>query len=344
MQVPRARAEETRWTPALPAHRSPTASRRSSSRPRPWRPARLRGRLHQPLGPSSPPSSPGSPDQSAPSVRGESEQVAELTRIVEEAMAHARPEGGHRRRSRSAIEILTTQAFGESMTGVERRPTCTSATVRWRSRTSAICCCSTSTTERVSLDDTIDEWMPELPESDTVTLLMLDQPDHRLPRLRDGPRLDRPHTTRIRSMCSPTRSGSSTRSNRPLQFEPGTNWSYAHTNFMILGHILSEIGGGAARRAAQGARCSTPMGLTETEGVHLVVHPRAGAARLQLGAPSGAGRRPVERPFNEESTLLEPRLGHAGRRRADDDDLRHDEDRDRDRHRRAALATRASTR
>jgi CubicO group peptidase (beta-lactamase class C family) len=29
---------------------------------------------------------------------------------------------------------------------------------------------------------------------------------------------------------------------RPVQFAPGTNWSYAHTNFMILGEILSEIG------------------------------------------------------------------------------------------------------
>src|SRR5204862_7133138 len=30
---------------------------------------------------------------------------------------------------------------------------------------------------------------------------------------------------------------------RPMQFDPGTNWSYAHTNFMILGEILSKIGG-----------------------------------------------------------------------------------------------------
>ena len=29
---------------------------------------------------------------------------------------------------------------------------------------------------------------------------------------------------------------------RPMQFEPGTNWSYSHTNFMILGEILSKIG------------------------------------------------------------------------------------------------------
>src|SRR2546425_726008 len=29
---------------------------------------------------------------------------------------------------------------------------------------------------------------------------------------------------------------------RPIQFAPGTNWSYAHTNFMILGEILGKIG------------------------------------------------------------------------------------------------------
>src|SRR5256886_17656543 len=29
---------------------------------------------------------------------------------------------------------------------------------------------------------------------------------------------------------------------RPVQFDPGTNWSYSHTNFMILGEILSKIG------------------------------------------------------------------------------------------------------
>ena len=30
---------------------------------------------------------------------------------------------------------------------------------------------------------------------------------------------------------------------RPPQFAPGTNWSYSHTNFMILGDILAKIGG-----------------------------------------------------------------------------------------------------
>ena len=28
-----------------------------------------------------------------------------------------------------------------------------------------------------------------------------------------------------------------------MMFDPGTNWSYAHTNFMILGEILAKIGG-----------------------------------------------------------------------------------------------------
>ncbi|MBS1905276.1 MAG: hypothetical protein JST33_01650 [Actinobacteria bacterium] len=33
-----------------------------------------------------------------------------------------------------------------------------------------------------------------------------------------------------------------------MQFAPGTNWSYAHTSFMILGTILQSGLGHAGRR------------------------------------------------------------------------------------------------
>ena len=126
-----------------------------------------------PLGESSTPS-PGStepsdqPDLSA----SEAEQVAEITRIVEEAMASldlkaviAEVQVGDR--------ILTTQAFGESVTGVD-------ATTDMHFRNGAVAFSYVSNLllqyvddGTVSLDDTIDQWAPELPESDTVTLLML---------------------------------------------------------------------------------------------------------------------------------------------------------------------------
>ena len=30
---------------------------------------------------------------------------------------------------------------------------------------------------------------------------------------------------------------------RPNYFEPGTNWGYSHTNYVILGKLLSKITG-----------------------------------------------------------------------------------------------------
>ena len=44
---------------------------------------------------------------------------------------------------------------------------------------------------------------------------------------------------------------------------PGTNWSYAHTNFMILGHILSIIGKKPLATLLQ-QKVIGPMGLTNT--------------------------------------------------------------------------------
>ncbi len=48
-----------------------------------------------------------------------------------------------------------------------------------------------------------------------------------------------------------------------MQFKPGTNWSYAHTNFMILGHILSIIGKKPLATLLQ-EKVLGPMGLTNT--------------------------------------------------------------------------------
>jgi CubicO group peptidase (beta-lactamase class C family) len=30
---------------------------------------------------------------------------------------------------------------------------------------------------------------------------------------------------------------------KPLMFEPGTNWGYSHTNWVILGEVLEAVGG-----------------------------------------------------------------------------------------------------
>jgi CubicO group peptidase (beta-lactamase class C family) len=87
---------------------------------------------------------------------------------------------------------------------------------------------------------------------------------------------------------------------RPVQFAPGTNWSYAHTNFMILGQILSMIGKAPLDTLLQ-RDVLGPMGLTQTAAYTTsyipspVLHSYDSERRMALGIPSPT-------PFYEEST------------------------------------------
>ena len=231
--------------------------------------------------------------------------MAEITRIVEEAMASldlkaviAEVQVGDR--------ILTTQAFGESVTGVD-------ATTDMHFRNGAVAFSYVSNLllqyvddGTVSLDDTIDQWAPELPESDTVTLLMLTNQTTGYPDFETDPgwtaayNADPFHEFTYEERIEYA-------FNRPLQFEPGTNWSYAHTNFMILGHILSEIGGEPLDVLLK-EKVLDPMGLTETEGYDSsfvpepVLHAFSSERRVALGVdPSTL--------FYEESTFWNPVWG-----------------------------------
>ena len=211
------------------------------------------------IGPTPPPE-PSSPSPSSPE---QSAQAADITQIVEEAMATL---------DLKAVivevqvgdEILMTQAFGESMTGVD-------ATTDMHFRNGAVAFSYVSNLllqyvddGTVGLDDTIDEWAPELPESDTVTLRMLTNQTTGYPDFETDPgwtaayNADPFHEFTYEERIAYA-------FNRPLQFEPGTNWSYAHTNFMILGHILSKIGGEPLDVLLE-EQVLEPMGLTETEG------------------------------------------------------------------------------
>ena len=140
-------------------------------------------------------------------------------------------------------KVVISQAFGESMTGVP-------ATTEMHFPNGAVAISYLGTLlmklvdeHRVKLDDPLERWMPELPEANKVTLKMLANQTQRVSRLRDRSEMARSLDRQIRSTSGPSKSGSNTHSNGPMQFEPGTNWSYAHTNFMILGEMLAKIGG-----------------------------------------------------------------------------------------------------
>jgi CubicO group peptidase (beta-lactamase class C family) len=159
---------------------------------------------------------------------------------------------------------------------------------------------------KVTLDDTIDHWMPELPEADQVTLKMLANqttgyPDFETDAAWEAAWSADPfHIWTFEERLAYAFS-------RPLQFAPGTNWSYSHTNFMILGEILARIGGQPLDTLLSD-KVLDPMGLSETTETVTsdipgpVLHTYSSERRAALGIPP-------ETPFYEESTFWNTQWG-----------------------------------
>src|SRR5438046_2657760 len=159
-------------------------------------------------------------------------------------------------------KVITSQAFGESMTGVP-------ATTAMHFRNGAVAFAYLGTLlmqfvdeHKVKLDDTIERWMPTLPEANKVTLKMLANQTSGYPDFETDPKwlaafnADPFHIWTFEERLKYAFL-------RPMQFDPGTNWSYAHTNFMILGEILSKIGG-KPLDALLREKVLVPMGLKNT--------------------------------------------------------------------------------
>jgi len=91
---------------------------------------------------------------------------------------------------------------------------------------------------------------------------------------------------------------------KPLLYAPGTNWNYAHTNYVILGLALEKITGKKMQDVLQ-EKVLGPLGLTNTTdpGTPAIPEPALHAftseRRSQLGIPAAT-------PFYEESTYWNP--------------------------------------
>jgi CubicO group peptidase (beta-lactamase class C family) len=159
-------------------------------------------------------------------------------------------------------KVVTTQAFGPSMTGLPATPA-----MHFRNGAIAFAYVATLLMEyvdehKVSLNDTINRWVPSLPEANRVTLKMLANQTSGYPDFETDPAWTAAfNADPFRIFTYKERLGYAFR--RPLQFPPGKNWSYAHTNFMILGHILSMIGKRPLATLLR-QKVLKPMGLTGT--------------------------------------------------------------------------------
>jgi CubicO group peptidase (beta-lactamase class C family) len=228
-----------------------------------------------------------------------------ITKVIETDMKQRHLRSVILRVTIDGKEIIT-RAWGESMTGV---PATTD--MHWRNGAIAISYVSTLLLQlvdekKVSLDDKASKWVPEIAHSDEVTLGQLAQmtsgyTDYVIGNEQVDKQLyaDPFHQwTRQEILASVT--------SKPLLYPPGTNWNYAHTNYVILGLALEKITGKAMPDLMQ-EKVLGPLGLTNTTdpgpGTPAIPEPALHAftseRRAQLGIPAGT-------PFYEESTYWNP--------------------------------------
>ena len=101
----------------------------------------------------------------------------------------------------------------------------------------------------------------------------------------------------------------------PLLYEPGTNWNYAHTNYVLLGLALEKATGQEMPELLTD-NVSIRSASTSTAAFADPGDPRAGAARVQLRAPGGA-RSPRGHTVLRGVDVLEPVVDHHPRRHPD---------------------------
>jgi CubicO group peptidase (beta-lactamase class C family) len=256
-----------------------------------------------PLAQSSAPSA--LPNTTGTVASADPAQAAAVDKVVQEAIKARHLRAVIVRVTVDGKEIIT-KAYGESMTGVP-------ATTDMHFRNGAVAISYVSTLllmlvdeKKVSLDDKASTWVPEIQHSDEVTLGQLAQMTSGYTDYVIG-------NEQVDAMlyADPFRQWTpeellNTVTSKPLLYPPGTNWNYAHTNYLILGLALEGLTGKKMSDLMQ-EKVLGPLGLTNTTdpgpGTPAIPEPALHAftseRRSQLGIPAGT-------PFYEESTYWNP--------------------------------------
>ena len=201
-------------------------------------------------------------------------------------------------------EEIVTAALGESITGVP-------ATTDMHFRNGAVAISYVATLllklvdeQKVSLDDKLSEFLPEIPHADRVTLGQLAQMtsgyvDYVIgnTKMNDAAYANPFRRWTVHELLQYA-------VNQPLLYEPGTNWNYAHTNYLLLGLALEKATGQEMPKLLS-EKVLRPLGLTNTvdsltpEIPAPVLHAFSSERREFLKIPPGT-------PFYEESTFWDP--------------------------------------
>ncbi|MCX5394531.1 serine hydrolase [Streptomyces sp. NBC_00094] len=157
---------------------------------------------------------------------------------------------------------VVTDALGESMTGVRARPD-----MHFRAGSVAFAHIGTALLQlveerRVRLDDTVERWLPELPKADRITLRMLATNTTGLhDYVTDPDFLAELQAHPFRSWTPRDLVGYPLR--HSFWYEPGTNWSYSHANYVLLIAALEKITGVPIDVFVR-ERVTGPLGLHDT--------------------------------------------------------------------------------
>ncbi|MCW2511435.1 MAG: penicillin-binding protein beta-lactamase class [Mycobacterium sp.] len=239
--------------------------------------------------------------ESAPAVADE--RADAVMRIVDDVMKRSHLRSVIVRVTQDGREVVT-RAVGESMTGVP-------ATTDMHFRNGAVAISYVATLllrlvdeGKVALDDKLSKWLPDVPHADRVTLGQLAQMtsgyvDYVIGNIAMNDAL---YADPFRQWTPQELLAFAV--DQPLLYEPGTNWNYAHTNYVLLGLALEKATGEPMPKLLSD-KVLRPLGLTNTVNSDNaaipspVLHAFTSERRAALRIPAGT-------PFYEESTYWNP--------------------------------------
>lgn len=204
---------------------------------------------------------------------------------------------------RSHGKNVYTGAFGESMTGVPATPE-----MHFRNGALAFTYMATLLLElvdrkKVTLDTKLANYFPDLPNAANVSLRNLAQMTSGYADYVYQPEVINGLYRNPFRQWSPEELihvGVS----KPIQFAPGSNWGYSHTNYVILGRVLEKIAGMPLADALQ-KYVLEPMGLTQTTASTTPVVPQPVLHSFTSERRQILGIKP-DVPFYEEATYWNP--------------------------------------
>uniref|UniRef100_A0AAU3HXY3 Beta-lactamase family protein n=1 Tax=Streptomyces sp. NBC_01393 TaxID=2903851 RepID=A0AAU3HXY3_9ACTN len=188
-------------------------------------------------------------------------EAREVLAIARKAKADLRLKSVELKVTSDGREVLT-DALGESMTGVPAEPD-----MHFRAGSVAFSYVGTALLQlvqegRVRLDDTVERWLPGLPKANRITLRMLATNTTGLHDYVTDPAFLAELEAHPFRNWTPRQLLAYPYSHS-FWYEPGTNWSYSHANYLLLIQALEKITGTRIDRFLR-ERVTGPLGLDNT--------------------------------------------------------------------------------